>query len=149
MKRSGCILKFLAKQSALPAESVDLLWRCQLGKHEEMVRVVYATIQELVPCIDVASVDQFFIRIQSVPASQYDDKFLEFLKDFTLKALENYYEVKSQEAGMAEHSAVSFEDQIRKREVEVISKINHYLANPAQWDTEDKQYGLPIFWEMI
>lgn len=44
VKRSGCILKFLAKQSALPAESIDLLWKCQLGKHEEMVRVVYSTI---------------------------------------------------------------------------------------------------------
>lgn len=27
VKRSGCILKFLAKQGALPVESVDLLWR--------------------------------------------------------------------------------------------------------------------------
>jgi hypothetical protein len=33
VKRSGCILKFLANQGSLPEESVDLLWKCQLGKH--------------------------------------------------------------------------------------------------------------------
>jgi ubiquitin carboxyl-terminal hydrolase 9/24 len=44
VKRSSCILKFLAKQGSLPPESVDLLWKCQLGKHEDMVRVVYSTI---------------------------------------------------------------------------------------------------------
>ena len=44
VKRSSCVLKFLAKLGALPVESVDLLWKCQLGKHEEMVRVVYSTI---------------------------------------------------------------------------------------------------------
>ncbi len=27
VKRSGCILKFLAKQGALPAESIDLIWK--------------------------------------------------------------------------------------------------------------------------
>lgn len=95
VKRSSCILKFLAKQGALPEESVDLLWKCQLGKHEEMVRVVYSTIQELVSSINVRLIDSFFERISQVPSSQYDDKFLDFLKDFTLKALENYHEVKS------------------------------------------------------
>lgn len=63
VKRSGCILKFLAKQGALPEESIDLLWKCQLGKHQEMVRVVYSTIQDLVPSIDVPYVDLFYSRI--------------------------------------------------------------------------------------
>lgn len=44
VKRSSCILKFLAKQNSLPPDSIDLIWKCQLGKHEEMVRVVYGTI---------------------------------------------------------------------------------------------------------
>jgi len=44
VKRSSCILKFLAKLDSLPLESVDLIWKSQLGKHEEMVRVVYQMI---------------------------------------------------------------------------------------------------------
>jgi hypothetical protein len=28
VKRSGCILKFLAKEVSLPIETVDLIWKC-------------------------------------------------------------------------------------------------------------------------
>jgi hypothetical protein len=51
VKRSGCFLKFLAKQGALPNETIDLIWKCQQGKHEEMVRVIYNVIKDLVPHI--------------------------------------------------------------------------------------------------
>lgn len=50
---------------------------------------------------------------------------------------------------MEEQHAVSFEENVKKREQHVISNINEYLANPGNWDTEDKQYGLPIFWELM
>ena len=49
VKRSGCILKFLARLGSLPIESVEMIWKCQLGKHEEMVRVIYTIIKDLVP----------------------------------------------------------------------------------------------------
>jgi len=149
VKRSGCILKFLAKQGSLPPESVDLLWKCQLGKHEDMVRVVYSTIQEIVPSVDVGIVDLFYQRITQVQPSQYDDKFLEFLKDFTLKALANYHDTKAAEQSIDEEHASSFEEAIKKRETHVFSHIKEYLSNPASWDSDDKPYGLPIFWEMI
>ena len=142
-------MKFLAKQGSLPAESVDLLWRCQLGKHEDMVRVVYSTIQEIVPSIEVSLVDLFYHRITQVPATQYDDKFLEFLKDFTMKALSTYHESKVTEHTLGEEHASSFEEVVKKREIKVFTNINDYLNNPSKWDTDDKAYGLPIFWEMI
>jgi len=68
VKRSGCILKFLAKQGALPTEAVELIWK-QQGKHEEMVRVIYITISELVPYLDSNFINLFFAKIQQVPAS--------------------------------------------------------------------------------
>ncbi len=114
-----------------------------------MVRVVYSTIQEIVPSLDVAIVDLFYQRITQVQPSQYDDKFLEFLKDFTLKALANYHDTKAAEQSIDEEHASSFEEAIKKRETHVFSHINEYLTNPALWDSEDKAYGLPIFWEMI
>lgn len=52
VKRGCCILKFLAKQGHLPIDSVDLIWKSQIGKHEEEVRVVYALISDLVPNMD-------------------------------------------------------------------------------------------------
>lgn len=59
VKRSGCILKFLAKEGALPKNTVELIWKCQMGKHEEMVRVVYGIIKELVPHIEIGYIDEF------------------------------------------------------------------------------------------
>ena len=52
VKRCGPILKFLSKfgnDQGLGQDTVDLMWKCQLGKHEEMVRTVYNLIQEVLP----------------------------------------------------------------------------------------------------
>ena len=140
---------FLAKEGALPNEVVDLVWRCQIGKHEDMVRVVYSTIQEILPEISVQQADLFFQKIMQVPQSLYDDKFLQFLKDFTLKALASYKKTRSEEMGLAEDHAEQFDEKISKREVLVITKISEYLANKELWDTDDKQYGMPVFWDLI
>lgn len=77
-----------------------------------MVRVIYQTIQELVPHIDSKFIDLFFSKIQSVPIAQYDDKFLEFLKDFTMKSLESHYELKHNESSIAETSAIPYEQVV-------------------------------------
>lgn len=95
-----------------------------------MVRVVYSTIQEILPEINVQQADLFYQKIQQVPQSLYDDKFLLFLKDFTLKALATYKKNRSDELGLAESHAEQFEEKIKKREMQVISKISEYLANP-------------------
>jgi hypothetical protein len=95
-----------------------------------MVRVVYSTIQEILPEISVQQADLFYQKIQQVPQSMYDDKFLLFLKDFTLKALATYKKNRSDELALAESHAEEFEDKIKKREMQVISKISEYLANP-------------------
>jgi hypothetical protein len=63
VKRSGCLLKFLAKQGSLPAEMIELIWKCQLGKHEEMVRVVYNIIKDLVAFIPLDFIDLFYSKI--------------------------------------------------------------------------------------
>jgi len=71
------------------------------------------------------------------------------LKDFTLKALASYKKTRSDEMGLAEDHAEQFDEKINKREVLVISKISEYLNNKDSWDSEDKQYGMPVFWDLI
>lgn len=46
VKRCGPILKFMASfgNGKFDAQTVSLVWKCQLGKHEEMVRTVYNLI---------------------------------------------------------------------------------------------------------
>ena len=51
--------------------------------------------------------------------------------------------------GLAEDHAEQFDEKINKREVLVISKISEYLNNKDSWDSEDKQYGMPVFWDLI
>jgi hypothetical protein len=70
-----------------------------------MVRVVYHMIQELVPHVDVKYIDHLYQKIQQVPAAQYDEKFIDFLKNFTMKSLENYYDFKSNEGSLSESMA--------------------------------------------
>ena len=102
------------------------------------------------PNIDIALVSDFFERIRQVPASQFDDKFLDFLKDFTLKALDNYYEAsRTAESAMAEAQPSSFEELVRKREADLVGAIGKFLSAPSTWDSDCKQFGLPIFWELI
>ena len=47
IKRSPGILKFLAASNALTVRHIDLLWGAGVGKHEDLVRVVYATLADL------------------------------------------------------------------------------------------------------
>ena len=46
VKRAGPILKFLIKYGAgaFDGAAVEIVWACQMGKHEEMVRTVYNLI---------------------------------------------------------------------------------------------------------
>lgn len=91
VKRSDTILKFLAKQASdsLTIDTVAMIWKCQQGKHEEMVRSVYLVIEKLIPYINIDLINGFFTKIQE--HQQIDEKFLIFLKNFSNKALEKAY----------------------------------------------------------
>jgi hypothetical protein len=60
-----------------------------MDKHEEMVRIVYNVIQEISPVLPLNLINEFFKRIRQVPQNQYDEKFLNFLKELTSRALES------------------------------------------------------------
>jgi len=50
---------------------------------------------------------------------------------------------------MAEDVPIVFEETVRKRESVVMSSIQEYFKGTAKLESEDKRYGLPIFWEII
>lgn len=50
---------------------------------------------------------------------------------------------------MAETEALPYEDVIKKREYLILNNVNDYITNQNDLDSEDKLYGLPIFWELI
>lgn len=115
-----------------------------------MVRMVYNTIKEIIAFIPLDYIDLFQQKIITMPSSQYDEKFLVFLKDFTLKALENYYEIKSNDMGISENQSVDYEESLLKRETQLISNFKDSLESSSKGLLGDeKLYGLPIFWELL
>jgi len=87
VKRAAPILRFLCQQGAISNEIVDLVWKCQQGKHEETVRVVYGLINDVVDDLPILLLDSLAAKVLEVPEAQYTEMYLHFLKEFTLRAL--------------------------------------------------------------
>ena len=81
-------MKFLQSQGSLSPSDVDLLWKCQQGKHEEDVRVVFGLINEVSSELSVSLLDQLFAKAETRAGEQIDDLFMNFLKEFTQSALQ-------------------------------------------------------------
>ena len=66
VKRSASVLKMLAKfgQGVFDQSTVDLIWRCQTGKHEEMVRTVYEVIVSILSSLSQDLIDMFFAKVK-------------------------------------------------------------------------------------
>jgi hypothetical protein len=69
VKRCGPMLRFMALygRGKFDAQTVSLVWKCQMGKHEEMVRTVYNLIQEIMPYLSVELCDLFYAKIEEMP----------------------------------------------------------------------------------
>jgi ubiquitin carboxyl-terminal hydrolase 9/24 len=87
VKRAAPIVKFLIIYGKMNSWVADAIWKCQDGKHEEMVRSVYGLIREVDHVFDTEIINEFFKRIYQVPREAYDTKFMDFLKDLTKTAL--------------------------------------------------------------
>ena len=48
VRRTSHIFTFLARHGAVTTAMIELLWRCQQDKHEDIVRAVYDTIKDIV-----------------------------------------------------------------------------------------------------
>ena len=96
VKRAGPILKFINKfgDGKFDDEAVNLLWKAQEGKFEDMVRAVYNLIEEVQSSFSLKVIDALFEKIKTVPPQQYDEKYLNFLREFTKTALETRYREK-------------------------------------------------------
>lgn len=67
VKRAPSILTFMSNQKVLDSDIIDKIWMCQKGKHEEMVRQVYALILELINSLSLDQVNIFFKKVIEVP----------------------------------------------------------------------------------
>eukprot|EP00742_Colponemidia_sp_Colp-10_P004877 GILJ01005210.1.p1 GENE.GILJ01005210.1~~GILJ01005210.1.p1 ORF type:complete len:2590 (-),score=405.82 GILJ01005210.1:174-7943(-) len=91
IKRCPDILKFLAKEKALTTHDLELVWSCCQGKHEAVVRVVYDAIVDLSSQLSGEQLEFLFQKMSSIPLSEYDEKLMFMMKDFSSNAITQTY----------------------------------------------------------
>ena len=87
-KRISVILIFLAKNKSLSEELLEKVWESVQGKHDSLVISCYQALIELAPQLSQEYLVNLFQKIQEKPYFEYDSRFLSFLKDFSIKAIE-------------------------------------------------------------
>jgi len=81
--------------------------------------------------------NSLFSKISEVPTSQFSEMHLEFLKEFTQKAIEATYN--------EDNDSVT-----ALREYEVLQNFNKALTSPETFfESTENHFGLPIFWNML
>jgi ubiquitin C-terminal hydrolase len=86
IKRASEVLAFISSCNKLTERHLDLIWSASQAKHESLAKQTYTLLIELLPRLSVSQCDYLFSRMQEVPLSKYDEKFLRLIKDFTLAA---------------------------------------------------------------
>jgi hypothetical protein len=143
LKRAAPVIRFLSHEGALTPEIIDMVWKCQQGKHEETVRVVYGLINEVVEDLPPQLLEALFEKIAAVPSSEHCEMYLMFLKEFSLRA----FEAEEMRGGQQLSSANSAVLRIQK----VFANLKEAIAAPeaASLLPDEKLYGLPVFWSLL
>lgn len=144
LRRAAPIIKFMSQEGALTTDIVDMVWKCQQGKHEETVRVVYGLINEVVEDLPPSLLEALFSKIAAVPAEEHTEMYLQFLKDFSLRA----FEADEYHSGAAKEIT---QDSAESRINAAFADLKLALADPAAVSLRpgDKLYGLPVFWMVL
>lgn len=96
IKRSQSILSLMAQDTeTFPERIIDLIWSCcSPEKHEDIVRATYELITELVITLPLERLELLYSKIQSLSVNLIDEKTVQFLRDYSISAIQNLKEVK-------------------------------------------------------
>eukprot|EP01103_Thecamoeba_quadrilineata_P011019 TRINITY_DN2539_c0_g1_i2.p1 TRINITY_DN2539_c0_g1~~TRINITY_DN2539_c0_g1_i2.p1 ORF type:complete len:2405 (-),score=378.30 TRINITY_DN2539_c0_g1_i2:956-7465(-) len=88
IKRCQDIPRFLVQvDQQLEKEYLDLIWEASLGKHESIQNIIYTTVAELAPYLQLAEIDYLFERIQAISYENYNANLLALVRNFSLPAI--------------------------------------------------------------
>ena len=132
IKRAFDIFCFLAKGNAITKDILELLWKCQEEKHEDIVRAIYDTIKNLVEFLNPECIKFLYDKISSQQLESYNLMFLTFIKDFTHKAF-----------------AVNAKNDIEQYSEEIIDKISDPETGNAIVPNDEELYFVRVFWDLI
>lgn len=119
------------------------------------MRVVYTLINEIVDDLAPSLLEALFKKIAEVPDAQYTAMYLQFLKDFTTKALESSERAR-RVAAAQKNDKLEEDDESRATksqaiEFQVFSELNKALADPETVGVVagSRLYGLPVLWNIV
>jgi hypothetical protein len=145
IKRSACVLRFLSYHNQLTKEHLDLLWKCQEGKHEATVLGVFETIIEIAMYLSSESLNYIFSKIQEIPLKKYNEQVLNFVKDFTVNACDVLRASKKTELITVD----SDDEEESKIQDYYLENVKAIIEGEKQTPIDIKdQYGIPIIWEL-
>eukprot|EP01022_Parablepharisma_sp_SALTPOND_P026524 TRINITY_DN64327_c6_g1_i1.p1 TRINITY_DN64327_c6_g1~~TRINITY_DN64327_c6_g1_i1.p1 ORF type:complete len:2209 (+),score=297.78 TRINITY_DN64327_c6_g1_i1:12673-19299(+) len=137
IRRSAHILTFLAKQKAVTEGIIELLWKCQQDRHEDIIRAVYDTIKETAIYLSPYGLKYIFSKIKSIHTENYDEKLVTFMKDFTVTAYTAHNE--------RVEKMQDIETPTKLSEFDIERTSDKGVAVPSA----ESLYCTPIFWELL
>lgn len=89
IKRISPLLIFLAKAESFEDKHIELLWNCTREKHQTLSSVTYQALNDITGYLKKSQYEILFRFLQELPEIEYTSDFLNLLKEFTLRAIEN------------------------------------------------------------
>lgn len=91
IKRSSVIFEFLAKRNAITTDILEMLWKCQQEKHEDIVLAIYNAIKNIVEFLTPQQIQFIYEKIKNFSLDHYDEKLIGFMKNFTASAFSSIF----------------------------------------------------------
>jgi hypothetical protein len=90
----------VATYGQLDRKYLDLIWDSSQvrlgfvcltlkGKHESIINIIYASINDLASVLSIEDLDYIFDKIKTIPLSQYDQQLLYLVRGISIHAI-NY-----------------------------------------------------------
>lgn len=84
-------LVFLSKHNRVTSDHISLLWESARGRHDSLVFEIYSVITGIVRSLPNNLNKELCEKMLSVHLSDYDDKFIKLIRDFTHKMLDSRF----------------------------------------------------------
>jgi hypothetical protein len=77
---------------------IDLLWVCCSEKHEDIIRSSLELMQDLAIFMPLERLGYLTAKIKSLKIEEFDEKLVNFLKNYTLNTMRNIKRLKQGDA---------------------------------------------------
>jgi len=144
IKRSDKMLQFLATNDSLDEEDLELVWKCQEGKHEEAVRIVYEAITAVAGYLTVDQIQYLFSKIKQIPSKDYSELTINFIKDFTESAFRASNSMK-----FNTDDDLLMEDKKPAVNTDFLENIKETVEADSYEFEESAAFGLPMLWKLM